>query len=77
MGYMRELLKKILLLIQTKKIAYLTTVFTGCFCLAYALRGDRELTIQWVSAFSVLTGFVTTGYLGGKWLMRGNPGDKQ
>ena len=71
--YISKVAQKLLFLIQTKKIAYLLTVFCGNAALLYALYLKEGLTVQWVSAFSILTGFVTSGYLVGKHLAGKEP----
>jgi hypothetical protein len=73
MRIFNRLLRAFLFLIQAKKVAYLFTVLCGNFGLLYALYLQHELTTMWVSAFSILTAFVTGGYLGGKYLTKGNP----
>jgi len=52
--------------VQTKKVAYLLVVLVGAGCLIGDLCLELVLTNQWVAAFGILTGFVTSGYLIGK-----------
>lgn len=62
--------KRMASFIYTKKIAYLFTVMVGNTCLMYDLYLEKTLTTSWVAALGVLTAFVTTGYLGGKYLLK-------
>ena len=59
--------------VQSKKVAFLAFVFSGVFYLGLDLLFQRILTQTWVTAFAVLAGVVTGGYLGGKAIEKEKP----
>ena len=58
---------------QVKKVAYIFVVFCGMACLIMDLQIERKLSTTWVTAFGLLTGFVTSGYAIGKAIDKGTP----